>query len=1013
MRRLYWAAGALVLAAVAALAVAPRFVDWNQWRGEIEGRAGAWLGLPVAIGGNVSVDLLPTPRLTATQVTLGDPTQPAASMRWVRAALDLRELIKGSVVLERVAVVEPQAHINRLGRALSDAAGAPEDRTEAQPPAFLGRRADRPVIPFEIEDGVLRGAPIDGLEVRLDQVDGVLSLRPNAAGGAEELAFEGLFALAGRRLSGGFRLQPERTPAGARLRLAVELETDDSRNAAGEPEARLTFAGTTSPDAPQRLTGDARLTARGLTGLPWAPTDLTRAAALYAPGALTLEGRLIADRAQERLALEDAAASTPALRGTGGLALSLAGRPRLDMRLALASLDLAATADRAAPEGTGDLLRESADAADPSPSEAPLDRTAGAEADGLADPTRFPAALAARMEAAHRALMLRVAAAAGAARAFDGLAVTLDLSVETLRTAGGVVRQASLKASADAGELLIERAGALLPGGSDVSLFGFVATDPDDPRFEGEVALQSDDARRILEWAGMEDEAWVRDLPRDRLRSVRLSASAVLTRDGLRVGDLLADVDAAAFTGSASLSLDQGPAALSLDLKADTVNLDVYRAPTRLDPTGPGAPGAPVDAGAPLAGDARDAGADQSAGTGREAALFRSTSAWARAIEDAPLTLDLSVDRLGYRGRTYEGVRLTLGARSGERRATVEVADAAALRLRAGLRFPTDQGRVDWRLAVRAEGPALDQTAAALIADSDWIQRARGWRQATLHATIDGNAAGLGFRADLGLGPVGAPDDPAPRRLTLGGVLSPAQGGGLALQVSQGELATPEFVLEGLQMAAVLPLEEAGPDVSVDSLSASYAGGLMSASGPIRLAEGGVSLDLEARIESLALDRLIGRMGPLLALGGRAEASGRVTADALDPADPLTGLTVVGRLGGRALLRLQDQAGGAAAGVRQLDALQRRLARDFPTPGGALSGAVRFADGRLTVRDMRLEGREATGRGSLTLDLSEDRLSGDLTVLSQGEERPYLEVEASGPIARPDVRTGGAWISGN
>lgn len=1012
MKRLYWAAGALVLAAVAALAVVPRFVDWNQWRGEIEERAGAWLGLPVSIDGAVTVDVLPTPRLTATQVTLGDPADPAARLRWVRAALDLREFLKGSIVLERVSVVEPQAHINRLIAALDVGARAEEGGQPAEPPAFLGRRSERPVIPFEIEDGVLRGAPIDGLEVRLDQVNGVLSLRPDALGGTEELAYEGRFVLAGRRLSGGFRLQPQETAEGATLRLAVDIETDDSRNAAGEAEARLTVTGETAPDAPQRLTGSLRLTADGLTGLPWAPPDVMRAAAAYAPGALTLEGRLVADRAQERLALEEVAASTPALRGTGGLALSLAARPRLDVRLALASLDLSTAAKNGGGmAAAGDLLAGAPgddSAADPAPA---LDEGTPLEADLFADPVRFPERLSAQFERVHRALMVRVAAAAGAARSVDGLAVGLDLSIDTLRTEGGVVRQASLKASADAGELLIERAGALLPGGSDVSLFGFVATGADDPRFEGEVALQSDDARRILEWAGMEDEPWARELPRDRLRSVRLSASAVLDRGGLRVGDLLADVDAAAITGSAVLSLDQGPADLALDLQADALNLDAYRAPAPLDPTGPGAPGSPVDAGAD-ADAAEGAGPGEGEDASREAALFRQASAWAAAIEAAPLTLDLAVERLSHAGRLYQGVRATLGARSGERRATLEVRDAAALGLRAGLRFPQDESRVDWRLALRLEAPALDQSAAALLDRSLYIQQARQLKQAALHATIDGNAAGVGFRADAGLGP-GAVEDRAPHRLSLGGVLSPAEGGGLRLQVSQGEVATPDLLLEAVQMAALLPLDGDGPRAEIEALSTSYAGGLFSARGPIGLTPDGLSLDLEARAEAVDLDRLIGAVGPLLRIAGRADAAGRVQADALDVTAPLEGVRVEGRLEGRARLQLQDEAGGAAAGVRQLQALQRRLAADFPAPGGALSGALTFQEGRLTVRDLRLDGRGAAGRGRLTVDLDADRLEGALAVRADGEDEPYLELEASGPIERPDVRTGGGWISGN
>ncbi|MCR9220408.1 MAG: AsmA family protein [Alphaproteobacteria bacterium] len=1021
MKRLYWAGGLALLLLVAALALAPRFVDWNAWRGEIEAQTSAWLGLPVTIRGNLAVDLLPTPRLTASRVALGDPQDPAAEIRWARAALDLRELIKGAVVLQRVSLVEPVAHINRLLAAAAPAAaaasGAPADG------GFLGGRSERPVIPFEIEDGVVRGAPVEGIEIRLDAVAGALQLRPGAQGRIAEAAFDGVATLAGRRLSGGFRLQPRQDS----LRLAMEIETADSRGGDGTPSVRLTFSGAGDAATPGRLAGDLRLTAERLTRLPWLPEEALAAAESYAPGALTLEGRFAADRREKRITLDSATAATDDLRGTGGLSLALAGRPRLSMRLSLASLDLT----RGAPppdavRSGGDVLDASDDArtgAGASMDAAVLDDGADAlDALTLADPKSFAPALSRNAERLHRALMRRVAATASAARAFEGLSASVDLSADTLRVPGGVVRQASLRASADRGELLIERAAALLPGGSDVSLFGFVATAPDDPRFEGELALQSDDARRLLDWAGLADAPWLTRLPGDRLRSMRLSGSAVLDRTGLRLGDLLATIDAATLAGSADLSLESGAAALSVDLDADTLNIDAYRGPALIDPTGVGDPSRPVDApgdrpagvdaGAPAAGAATGAAPANPVSRRLEAA-----SDWAAALAAAALDLDLDFGRVIHEGRAYEGVRLTLGARAGERRATLSIDRSAAASLRAGLRFPIDEPRVDWRLALRLEAPSLGDAAAALGADPDLMRRARGLEQAVLRATVDGNAAGLGFRADLGAGPDALADAPD-ERLSLGGVLTAGASGGLLLQISQGDAAFDGLEASGLQLAALIPTGDASPQtIDIQSAAAAVAGGVFRGAGTATLGGGRAALTLDGTLDGLSLDRTIGSLGPLLTVGGEAALMGRLTLDASGlgasgARAPVQAIDAEGRLTGAVRLGVRPDAASGGSGVRQIDRLAARLAEHFGAEGGDLSGRARFSGGRLTLSDIVIRGEGARATGGVEADFAAERLTADFAVRADGESAAYLEVEARGPIERPDVRTGGGWISG-
>ena len=61
---------ALILALVAAL-VGPLLIDWSHYRPVIEAEASRVVGAPVHVGGAIDGRLLPSPRLTLHDVTVG------------------------------------------------------------------------------------------------------------------------------------------------------------------------------------------------------------------------------------------------------------------------------------------------------------------------------------------------------------------------------------------------------------------------------------------------------------------------------------------------------------------------------------------------------------------------------------------------------------------------------------------------------------------------------------------------------------------------------------------------------------------------------------------------------------------------------------------------------------------------------------------------------------------------------------------------------------------------------
>jgi hypothetical protein len=103
------AAVGLALALIAALVV-PFFVDWGTFRGTVESRASAALGVPVEIEGDLSVRLLPSPVVDASGVKIGESGGFQAER--IEMRLGLTPLIQGDVQIDQLRITAPRIHIN-------------------------------------------------------------------------------------------------------------------------------------------------------------------------------------------------------------------------------------------------------------------------------------------------------------------------------------------------------------------------------------------------------------------------------------------------------------------------------------------------------------------------------------------------------------------------------------------------------------------------------------------------------------------------------------------------------------------------------------------------------------------------------------------------------------------------------------------------------------------------------------------------------------------------------------
>src|SRR6266404_4837987 len=106
--------GGLVVVLILALA----FMDWNLFKHPIERVASAKSGRTVTIGGDLNVHIWSwTPTVTVNGLVLGNPPWEAdrsmATIERLEIRLKLLPLLKGDVILPRVALLKPDLYLHQ------------------------------------------------------------------------------------------------------------------------------------------------------------------------------------------------------------------------------------------------------------------------------------------------------------------------------------------------------------------------------------------------------------------------------------------------------------------------------------------------------------------------------------------------------------------------------------------------------------------------------------------------------------------------------------------------------------------------------------------------------------------------------------------------------------------------------------------------------------------------------------------------------------------------------------
>lgn len=118
LKRVLAAAGIVVVALGAAVAVVPVMLPAEQVRAAVAAEMGERLGAPVTITGAVSVSVLPQLSVRLDGVRIGEGSEPQASAEAIIGTLRLLPLVAGSVSFSEYALVRPRiaVSVDREGR---------------------------------------------------------------------------------------------------------------------------------------------------------------------------------------------------------------------------------------------------------------------------------------------------------------------------------------------------------------------------------------------------------------------------------------------------------------------------------------------------------------------------------------------------------------------------------------------------------------------------------------------------------------------------------------------------------------------------------------------------------------------------------------------------------------------------------------------------------------------------------------------------------------------------------
>ncbi len=706
--------GVLLIVLVGSL-IGPQVYDWNRHKADIVDQVRSLTGRQLTINGDLTMRLLPSPRLTVADVSLANAPEGVAAdiaqIRYAEVELAFWPLLRLGVDVRLVRLVDPVIAVESLadGRwnwevtavathaAAEDSAGSDGGRTTEPPPS-----------------------PPESLPVRLDSVEivnGQLTFHDHAAATVEHI--EGLTAsIRAASLQGpaeargtarvrGVPFRFEAAIGNVAARSVVPVKVDVST---ADDNARVAAHGFLSElasdprfDGTLRTEGDVLASAIHAIHPQPLPGFLAQA--------FLVDGELQASASDVSFRSKDMRLGDTAMTVRLDAAFANDSAVDVDVRVGRIDVDTWSTLPPVRPE-------------DP-------DRADSTEAGAQADEVSWVASQP--VEGPDQDSMELVSLP-------DGIDVQVGVAVEALAFRGGVIREAVANARLDGGEVTLNQLAAKLPGGADVAVFGFVTAANGRLRFDGDMDVRAPDMSSALAWLGVDANS----LAHIPLRSLTATGKIALTTQQVQARQVVIALDGSIIEGDLEFSFAERPK-LETALAIDRIDLDGLLADPRRATAFGAAPSADLHTDGYGMNDEGPTTAEAADAVER----LDPPSVAGTIFKELDADIQVLINTLTWNGASAAGVNVDASLRSGDvtiRRAAIDDLAGARTNLTGRL---VDAGGTPWldRVQIEAEVPDAGRLARALGQSVPTQVSALGPVDA--QAVVSGNAQGAAIEATL------------------------------------------------------------------------------------------------------------------------------------------------------------------------------------------------------------------------------------------------------------------------
>jgi len=542
---------------VATVLIAPTFINWNQYRDEICAQARDALGRELEIRGDIKITVLPSPALVINDVHLanveGASSADMVTLKSIEVHVALAPLLGRIIQVTSIRLVEPVIKLevledgaNNMTFGTEAASGKPAVSSAPLQPPQPSPSAGAP------DPGTSNGLgipSIGGFAVQIDSFvieKGRLRFR-DVPGGRDELIGD---------LNGKFRLASLNGPMDMEGSAVVRNIPLSFSASAGQivQDRTLPFRIATTI-----IPGDVKIGLNGaVSSLRETPTvkgkftldgaNLNAFVAGVAGGAAlpSALGRQFTAQAiitanQKKVDVAGLAFTLDETKGTGKVTASLGKTIATEATLTINKFDL----DK--------LMAPPSQLKPVAPKAAPSN---DANSSALVIPTSKP-------KTKQESFSLKALP--------DNLEAGLDIAIEALTFKGKAIRQAKLTAELANQEITLSQLSALLPGNTDLAVFGIAAEKTKGPAFDGSVDLTTNDLRGMLDWLGAD----AGDIAKDRLRKLAVSGKILANPETFNLSALDLQIDSTNVELAATVTL-RDRLSLGATVNVDKINLDAY-----------------------------------------------------------------------------------------------------------------------------------------------------------------------------------------------------------------------------------------------------------------------------------------------------------------------------------------------------------------------------------------------------------------------------------------------------